>query len=188
MGKPFRLKSMKKCVCDEEIRKSLKNINELKTIGLTRDAGGWATFFPEKELSFFDRMGGGRMSIKAAVASNDGQSINEHFGRARHFLIFDLVEEHFILAEVREIVSPHSSVAEHDSNAIDRIIEALADCRFVLAGQIGPGAVERLGLHGIKGFTISGSIDKVLEKLASSYEIRNLQKVKDDKIGEPKKN
>ena len=118
------------------------------------------------------------MAFKIAVASNDGQTINEHFGRARHFLIFDLVEKRFMLAEVREITSPHCGGEQHDNNAIDNIIQVLADCRFVLASQIGSGAIERLGLQGIKGFAISGPIEKTLEKLAVSYEIRNLTKSK----------
>jgi nitrogen fixation protein NifX len=115
------------------------------------------------------------MALKVAIASNDRQSINEHFGRARHFLIFEWVEGHFKLVEVREIASPHCGGSQHDGNAVNTIVELLSDCRFVLASQIGPGVIKLLGLKGIKGFSITGFIDQVLAKLAVWPEVKNFK-------------
>ncbi len=120
--------------------------------------------------------GGRSMSFKIAVVSNDGQNINEHFGRARHFLIFDLVDKHFKLVEVREIISPHCDNDQCEHHDIDHILEALEGCHFILASQIGPGAIRQLESHGIKGFAISGSIDQITEKLLNSYEVKNYLK------------
>jgi len=45
------------------------------------------------------------MSIKVAVASNDGKVINQHFGHAQEFLIFDLNDDGtFEFVETRENV------------------------------------------------------------------------------------
>lgn len=116
------------------------------------------------------------MSLKIAVASNDGQNINEHFGRARHFLIFDRVDEHFKLVEVREIIPPHCAQEPQEHHDIDSLIEVLKDCRFILANQIGPGATQQLASNGIKGFAVSGTIDQIMEKLQNSYEVKNYLK------------
>jgi predicted Fe-Mo cluster-binding NifX family protein len=126
----------------------------------------------KRAWSFFIRREASKMALKVAIASNDRQSINEHFGRARHFLIFEWAEGHFKLVEVREIVSPHCGGSQHDGNAINTIVDLLSDCRFVLASQIGPGAIELLGLKSIKGFSISGVIDQALAKLAELPEVK----------------
>ncbi len=116
------------------------------------------------------------MSFKIAIASSDNQTINEHFGRARHFLIFDLVDSRFTLAEVREIASPHCGGVQHDAAAVENIVELLSDCRLVLASQIGPRVIELLRIKEIKGYAVSGLIDQTLARLASSYEVKNYLK------------
>lgn len=118
------------------------------------------------------------MSLKVAIASNDGQNINEHFNTAKHFLIFHLRDNHFRLAEVREIESPHCYEAGHNWETLSQISELLADCYLVLASKIGPGAVELLKSKGVKALGISGSIDRVLAKLVASYEVKNYLKAR----------
>ena len=135
------------------------------------DQSDWRLKF--KNLAFFLSREAGMMILKVAVASHDRQSVNEHFGQARHFLIYELIEDQFQLGEVREIDSPHCGEFQHDPAAIAKTAELLADCRFVLASEIGPGALEALRLKGIKGFAITGSIQQVLAKLAVSPEVKN---------------
>ncbi len=126
------------------------------------------------------------MALKVAVASNDGQLINEHFGRAKHFLIFRLLDEHFILSEVREVESPHTTITQHDEEALDKMIKSLSDCYLVLADQIGAGAITLLRQNGIKSFAVSGSIRQALDKLAVSFEVKNYLRVRSDGIGNEK--
>lgn len=45
--------------------------------------------------------GGGDMSYKIAVASSDGIHIDETFGSAKEFLIYEVTDEVYVKSEVR---------------------------------------------------------------------------------------
>ena len=97
---------------------------------------------------------------KVAVASTDGLVINEHFGRANEFLIYDVNDtgSHTLL-ETRQIaLSPADS---HDQGLAAKA-GLLADVKVVLVAQIGPGAEKVLRQKGIIALTITGTIEKAL--------------------------
>ncbi len=99
------------------------------------------------------------MDVKIAVASSDGLTVNEHFGRARSFHIYRLHDEGYDLLEVRENAPPCAGQA-HDDDALARSAQLLADCRGVIASQVGPGAIDALITHRIMAFTLPGSVDE----------------------------
>jgi predicted Fe-Mo cluster-binding NifX family protein len=107
------------------------------------------------------------MDVKIAVASSDGVTINEHFGRAASFLVYQLHDQGWKLLESREI-SPACSGGEHSDDALERAARAIADCRGVVAARIGPGAIDALITHRILAFNMEGSIDAALEILRKS--------------------
>lgn len=108
------------------------------------------------------------MSYKVAVASSDGKVVNQHFGRSRQFLVFNITDQgtaEFI--ELRQC-EPPCGLGEHDEDPLVKAAEQLSDCSFLLASQVGPGAEALLRSKGIKTFEITGFIDNVLEKLSKS--------------------
>lgn len=109
------------------------------------------------------------MGVRVAVASTDGKFINEHFGRAKEFLIFNLNLEDklFNFIELRENTPP-CSVHEHDDNLLDRSVNLLSDCKAVLVSQIGPGAAYALENKGIKALTIRDFIQNALTNILTS--------------------
>lgn len=112
------------------------------------------------------------MAYRVAAASSDGKVINQHFGRSGQFLVFDIRSDGgFDFVELRKNIPP-CGTAEHDENAMTRSVELLFDCKMVVSCQIGPGAEQALGYRGIRALTAAGFIDEVLEKLASSYLVR----------------
>ena len=44
------------------------------------------------------------MSLRVAVASSDGKTVNEHFGQASRFLIFDIKYDLIELIEERKTI------------------------------------------------------------------------------------
>ena len=105
------------------------------------------------------------MAYKIAVASSDGKVVNQHFGRSRQFLIFEVSDqEEYTFAEVRES-EPPCGIGEHDEDMLQKAVELLGDCRFVLVSQIGPGAEHALRSKGVKPFAVADFIDKALERL-----------------------
>ena len=106
------------------------------------------------------------MSLRVAVASNDGKFVNQHFGHAQVFLIFDLCDNgKFEFLEKRENV-PTCNNGDHSKNSMDSTLDLLKDTNIVLVSQIGPGASQCLISNGIQPFMMPTYIDEALEKLA----------------------
>ena len=97
---------------------------------------------------------------KVAVASTDGTSINEHFGRAREFLIYEVNETGvYQLLEKRTVPQPVDTA----THAASKAVELLSDVEAVLVTQIGPRAeIELLG-KGVFALAVTGPIAKALE-------------------------
>ncbi|TWH47521.1 NifB/NifX family molybdenum-iron cluster-binding protein [Sporomusa sp. KB1] len=97
---------------------------------------------------------------KVAVASTDGITINEHFGRAKEFWIYEVAETGaYTFLERREI--PQDTNASH-THAASKTIELLADVAVVLAAQIGRQAEAELQTKGILSFALNRPVDKAL--------------------------
>jgi nitrogen fixation protein NifX len=104
------------------------------------------------------------MTFRVAVASSDGKVINQHFGRAGQFLIFDLSENGYDFYELRKTAPVCGSEETHD-DLLQLTVNCLADCQVVLVSRVGPGAEEALRQSGIRVFAIPGLIQPVLLKL-----------------------
>ena len=101
---------------------------------------------------------------RIAVASTNGHSIDEHFGHAKLFRVYEISEDGFEYKEVRDAVEACQHSLGHDTTRFDRIIELLNDCDAVLVQKIGNGAAAYLIERGVRVFEVSGSIDAVLDK------------------------
>lgn len=113
------------------------------------------------------------MSIKVAVASSDGKYINQHFGMASQFLIFELDEDgtHKFL-ELREN-KPACSTEGHSELSMEESVKLISDCQAVLAGQIGPGAIDILLKNNIDPYIAPTFIEDALEQLAGLKNEKN---------------
>lgn len=99
---------------------------------------------------------------KVAVASTDGISINEHFGRSKEFLIYEVDEGgEYTFLERRENISPDSN--DSHGHIVSTTAELLADVEIVLVKQIGPGAEQELRNKGIIALSVNSTIEKALQ-------------------------
>ncbi|HEY6007665.1 MAG TPA: NifB/NifX family molybdenum-iron cluster-binding protein [Geobacteraceae bacterium] len=109
--------------------------------------------------------------LKIAVATSDGQNIDEHFGRAKTFRIFEVEESGaFSLVEERKIIPhcPGDSVVAH---AADATVEKLVGVDAVLVNRIGPGAAKSLEARGIRVFALSGPVDRALTAYGKRHKL-----------------
>ncbi len=115
------------------------------------------------------------MSYKIAVASSDGKVINQHFGKATQFLIFevDQVAYHFI---ERILTNPICQSGEHEEPSLLDTVQGLVGCRAVLASQIGKGAVQVLMESGIDAFEVKNLIEDALIERIKAYYIHDSSK------------
>ncbi len=111
---------------------------------------------------------------RIAVASSDGINVNEHYGRARNFYIFDVVEnESYSEAGVKELI-PACNGGVHDSEHLKRSAGYFADCRYVIASRIGPGAMAALEDVGVEGYEFAGDIDEAIDRLVRYKQVQAL--------------
>lgn len=111
------------------------------------------------------------MATRVAVASRDGVTVHQHFGRATHFQIYDVDGDGFRFVETRENQpSCHPDRWEREGESHEQVVRLLADCHVVLAARIGPGAREILQGHGMKAYETPLCIDDALKRLIAAGE------------------
>lgn len=114
------------------------------------------------------------MSYKIAVASTDGKVVNEHFGRARQFLILEIHEDGtYEMVDLRRVPRICDG-GSHEDEAMRENIKKLSDCKYVLVSRIGPGAENMLEQYGISAFAIIDYVEDAINKLISYVEINNM--------------
>jgi len=108
------------------------------------------------------------MENKVAVASSNGKRIDEHFGRARRFGIYQFEEGEWFHLEDRESLPPCSGGA-HSDDLLDRAVDVVADCRWVVVSQIGPTAIDALIARRVLPLVIEGTVDEALSIVGRRY-------------------
>ncbi len=86
---------------------------------------------------------------KVAVASQQGQIVDEHFGHAKRFWIYAVSDEGCALLEQRE-VDHYCHGNTSDKGALVGILEMIRDCEAVLVARIGDGPADKLAAIGVK--------------------------------------
>lgn len=86
------------------------------------------------------------MEERICFATDDGKTISAHFGMAGNYLVVDIKDGIAISSELRQKPfhepakggdgAPHSHHG-HDHSLRDGMIEAVRDCRVVIAGGMG---------------------------------------------------
>lgn len=103
-----------------------------------------------------------------AVASHDGKEINQHFGHAERFLIYDVEGTEVKLVDEKKFERYCTYDQDHPLRA--HILKAIADslngCHAVICAQIGQGPQMEMEQLGIETFVADGPIKPTLVELA----------------------
>ena len=111
--------------------------------------------------------------MRVAVVSSDVKVINQHFGKASRFLIFEIGDGKTELVEARENTPVCGSGENgHSDDSLVRTISLISDCQVVLCARIGGGAEEELRKNGILPLEAPYFIHDALEKLEYSCQRR----------------
>lgn len=105
------------------------------------------------------------LAMKVAFASTDKVHIDEHFGQAEQFYLWDVGPEAAAFSGVVQVKA--ESEAGHSDDKIEARAAALADCALVYVAEIGGPAAARLvakKIHPIKNKE-QEPIVAVIEKL-----------------------
>ncbi|MDH3454423.1 MAG: dinitrogenase iron-molybdenum cofactor biosynthesis protein [Desulfuromonadales bacterium] len=98
-----------------------------------------------------------------AIVSTDGQTVNDHFGKAERFLIYDSDGTPPVFIEERTVRPFSSGEQNHAFNRtrFENILAALAGCREVYCTRIGDKPTEELGKAGIEPVIYEGPINAI---------------------------
>ena len=115
--------------------------------------------------------------MKVAFATMDGKNVNEHFGRAGMFAIYEFSGGGFRFIEMRKfadgidqaVVDTKDMGPLHD-NAVQSKVDSLADCKLIYLTEIGGPSAARLVKKGIMPMKMKEpvAIEKALQQLAET--------------------
>ena len=109
---------------------------------------------------------GSEDTVKIAFATTDGKTVDEHFGRAGMFAIYEMTANGHRFVETRKfgdgmdssVVDTRDMGPLHD-DAVQRKVERLADCKIVYLTEIGGPAAARLVKKGMMPMKVKAPVD-----------------------------
>ncbi|MCM1133738.1 MAG: dinitrogenase iron-molybdenum cofactor biosynthesis protein [Ruminococcus flavefaciens] len=99
--------------------------------------------------------------------------MNQHFGHAEKFLIFEVNGSDFDFTEIRT-AEPVCSNRNHDDKRLTENLQKIQDCKYLLVSRIGTGASIRAEQLGITPMELPCMIEDALRKVISFEQIQNL--------------
>ena len=112
--------------------------------------------------------------MKVAFATTNGKQVDEHFGRAGMFAIYDILETGHRFVEMRTfadgmdmaVVDTKDMGSLHE-DAVQNKVDRLADCKLIYLTEIGGPSAARLVIKGIMPMKVREivSIESALDQL-----------------------
>jgi nitrogen fixation protein NifB len=112
--------------------------------------------------------------ILVAVASKGGGLVNQHFGHAKEFLIYEVDGNSVNFVGHRKI-DRYCQSGYGEEATLEGIIQAIADCRAVLCSKIGTCPQEKLKQAGIEPFEDYDTITKSVRKFYAKFMQKQLE-------------
>lgn len=102
--------------------------------------------------------------MKIAVASTDGINVNEHFGRAEKFLIFEVTSVTFNLLEELQVEQYSQGDQNHsfDRERFTKVAAQLAGCSKLFVTKIGAAPAAELTKIGVDPVIYQGPISDII--------------------------
>jgi len=100
-----------------------------------------------------------------AIASTDGETVNEHFGRAGRFLIYDISGQRKTLLSIRQVTPWSVGDANHEftEERFAALADNLADCNRIYCSHIGERPRLELEQRGIAVIAGSRRISEITD-------------------------
>ncbi|MEJ2034013.1 MAG: NifB/NifX family molybdenum-iron cluster-binding protein [Deltaproteobacteria bacterium] len=101
--------------------------------------------------------------MRIAIVSTNGRDVNEHFGKASRFLIYELGETGLVPIEERPVEPLYTGdlALAFDSLKFDEIVRTIGDCQRVYVTKIGPRPSVELDGAGITTVLYNGPISEI---------------------------
>ena len=111
---------------------------------------------------------------KVAIASTDGETVNQHYGKAEKLYIYSIDDEvGYDLVEER-LVEPVCMDGAHEISKMKESVLRFTDCRYIVVSRLGTAASSALAAAGITAMELPGSIDDAILNVWKYNQIQNL--------------
>jgi predicted Fe-Mo cluster-binding NifX family protein len=104
------------------------------------------------------------MSYRIAIASSDGEAVNQHFGQATNLLIYEVGDESVNFIEEREI-KLISGEAAHTEGNMAIFADVLHDCSAIFVLRIGQRSLRYLLERNITAFEVNFPLNHIFNTL-----------------------
>lgn len=120
-----------------------------------------------RHLRLVDTIREDAMKVKIAFATSDRKAVNQHFGAAEAFAIYELGEHDARLVEVAQFTE--TAMDGHEGKLAAKV-ELLRDCAAVYCNAAGASAIQQLLAAGIQPMRVDegSSIEELLCGLQKS--------------------
>jgi nitrogen fixation protein NifX len=98
--------------------------------------------------------------MKIAVVTTDGINVDDHFGKAERFLVYESRDGRMIQVGERKTGPLSAGDPDHpfDPERFSKIVSSIADCKRVYVTKIGDIPAEKLRTQGIEPVIYQGPI------------------------------
>ena len=105
-----------------------------------------------------------------AVASKDGKEINQHFGHAERFLVYEVEGDSVKLVDEKKVERYCSYDEAHPlrGHILRAFAEALQGCGAIVCSQVGQAPQEEMTRLGFPVYALHGEIKPALIELAKA--------------------
>ncbi len=109
--------------------------------------------------------------MKVAITSNDGRSVDTHFGKAERVLIYKISEKSVRLEEIRNIQQYCGNNPDHefDADKFEAVFSMISDCKKIYTQKIGEKPASKLLERGIVPFVTNGEIESIKDLKDKSF-------------------
>ena len=104
--------------------------------------------------------------MRAAFASVDGSNIDQHFGSARWWRIYDITGDGGAFVETRKSLAKCAGRCE---GGFTHLLELLDDCDAVFVSKIGETAAAFMISRGKRVFEAAGEVAEIIEEISNGY-------------------
>lgn len=102
------------------------------------------------------------MSHRVGFASIDGARVDQHFGSARYWQIYDIDDEEETFVETRKTAARCTG---HCEGGFDHILDVLDDCDALFVSRIGEVAAAVMLAKGKRVFEAEGDLEDIILQL-----------------------
>ena len=111
------------------------------------------------------------MSVRVGFATTDGSLVNEHFGHAEFWDVYDIGNE----ADFVETRKVKAECSCHNKKVFDDMLTTLEDCQVLFVAKIGEEAAYHVIQSGRRVFEAVGDLYQITKQLIDNHVLDSLE-------------